>query len=119
MADTRTLLAQAYKAYKARETITAKSLVRQALKLNPNDAHAWYMVGLLSSGDTRRQAFEKALTLDPQHKYARAALDMINTPSPAPFVDPMSESTPLPPPSSASVSDAMTGSGPYVPYAPP
>lgn len=88
--NSRVVLARAYRAYKEGDFSKARSLVGRVIQAEPQEPNAWYMVGLLSTTEkTKRQAFQKALSLDPQHKYARAALDAMQLP-----LDPDSFSAP-------------------------
>jgi hypothetical protein len=57
----------------------AKAIVRDLLKTDPDNAHVWYLAGhLASSPRKKREAFERALKIDPDHKKARQALDLLD-----------------------------------------
>jgi hypothetical protein len=44
----------------------------------PNNADVWYLVGYLSSGpEKKKQAFERALRIDPSHRKAREGLSAL------------------------------------------
>lgn len=53
----------------------ALAVVKPLVAQYPSDADVWYLVGLLQSDPTKqRDAYQKALQLNPNHRLARAAL---------------------------------------------
>ena len=64
------------------DTDAAMGIVRQLVKTNPEQADVWYLVGYLSSSDDRkRQAYSKALRINPNHQKAADALRDLSDPS--------------------------------------
>lgn len=56
----------------------ARRIVERLLQSNPDNANVWYMAGYLSSSpDKKRQAYERALEINPRHRHARQKLDAL------------------------------------------
>lgn len=73
--STRDMLRQAVNFVTAGDYAAAQKIVTGLVKSDPNNADVWYMVGYLQSDTARkRQAYQKALTIDPQHARAKEAL---------------------------------------------
>ncbi len=72
------LIRQASEQIKHGHLTEAKAIVRELLKIDPDNANVWYLAGHLASSPRRKkEAFERALSLDPGHKKARQALDLL------------------------------------------
>ncbi len=56
----------------------AAVLVKQLAQQHPEDADVWYLIGLLQSDPYKqREAYQKALQLNPNHRLARSALQKL------------------------------------------
>ncbi len=56
----------------------AAALVKQLAQQYPDDADVWYLVGLLQTDPIKqREAYQKALQINPNHRLARAALQKL------------------------------------------
>ncbi|MCS6871913.1 MAG: hypothetical protein NZ571_10695, partial [Anaerolineae bacterium] len=56
----------------------AAALVKQLATQYPGDADVWYLVGSLQTDPSRkRDAYQKALQINPNHRLARAALQKL------------------------------------------
>ncbi len=72
---THELLQQTVKFLKAGDKMSAQKIVAGLVKSDPNNADVWYLVGYLQSDTVRKkQAYQKALTINPQHARAKEAL---------------------------------------------
>jgi hypothetical protein len=59
----------------------ARQLLTEIRRDDPTNAEVWYLTGVLSSdADKKRIAFQRALSINPQHKQANAALRRIARP---------------------------------------
>lgn len=75
---TQRLIRQASEQIKYGHLSEAKAIVRDLLETAPDNANVWYLAGHLAASPRRkRQAFERALRLDPEHRKARQALDLL------------------------------------------
>ncbi len=75
---TQRLIRQASEQIKFGHLTEAKAIVRELLKLAPDNANVWYLAGHLSSSPKKKkQAFTRALSIDPDHRKARQALDLL------------------------------------------
>ncbi len=69
------LLQDAITATRSGNKKTAQLLLTKNLKENPEDVHAWYLLGMLMDSKERQAVYlGKALALDPAHHKARARL---------------------------------------------
>lgn len=56
----------------------ARKIVERLLQSDPDNANVWYMAGYLSaSPEKKRQAYERALAINPRHRRARQKLDAL------------------------------------------
>lgn len=56
----------------------ARKIVERLLQSSPENANVWYMAGYLAgSPEKKRQAYERALEINPRHKRARQKLDAL------------------------------------------
>jgi len=56
----------------------AAALVKQLAQQYPEDADVWYLVGLLQTDPFKqREAYQRALQIDPNHRLARTALQKL------------------------------------------
>jgi thioredoxin-like negative regulator of GroEL len=56
----------------------AAALVKQLAQQYPEDADVWYLVGLLQTDPFKqREAYQKALQINPNHRLARTALQKL------------------------------------------
>lgn len=56
----------------------ARKIVTRLIQSDPDNANVWYMAGYLSSSpEKKRQAFERALEINPRHRQARQKLDAL------------------------------------------
>lgn len=75
LSDLQNQLREAVQLYRAGDTAAAKKLVKAVLREHPNSADAWYVASQLSeSAEQQRKLLERALSYDPNHRVARAAL---------------------------------------------
>ncbi len=57
----------------------AAALIRRLASQYPEDADVWYLVGLLQTDPLKqREAYEKAVRINPNHRLARAALQKLD-----------------------------------------
>lgn len=71
-------LKQAARLVEMGDTLGAREIVSAVLKADRENPNAWYMAGYLAtSPERKRQAYERALALNPQHVRARAALNKL------------------------------------------
>lgn len=93
------LLRQAVQFLRQGDTEQARPLIVQAIKLDPSNADAWYMVSFTAS-NTREQilALGRALKLNPDHQRARERLDNIRATDEG-LTSPDTSTTKVPPPS--------------------
>jgi len=99
--NTQTNLTNAITAFKSGDKHTARQLLIQLLKEDPNCEAAWlWLSACTTSPEKKRQCLQKALAINPQNQHARQALDQL---TPAPVLPSFTEITgaPLPPPVSA------------------
>jgi tetratricopeptide (TPR) repeat protein len=76
--NTQNLLRDAAQQIKLGNRQKAQQITQQLMENDPNNADVWYLAGYLySSPEKKRQAFERALRLDPAHKKARQALNSL------------------------------------------
>lgn len=73
-------VAEAVALYKQGRKKDAVDLVSQVLREDRKDANAWYTLGVMVDDLTqKRQAFETAIRLQPDHVRAQAALEKLNS----------------------------------------
>jgi cytochrome c-type biogenesis protein CcmH/NrfG len=81
-------LQQAIVATRAGRTDVAQQLLTQAIRENPNDADAWFLLGhLVDAPDRQALYLEKAVELEPDHAVAKQRLMQLEkSPIPAPDI---------------------------------
>lgn len=73
--NTNLRIQQAVTEIQAGRQANARSIVESLAKSAPHNADVWYLVGFLSSTpDRKRQAYSRALSIDPNHRKAREGL---------------------------------------------
>ncbi|MBE2267825.1 MAG: PH domain-containing protein [Anaerolinea sp.] len=73
--DTEARIRQAASAIQRGNRDQAKQIVQALIKSSPDNADVWYLAGYLAqSPDRKRQAFERALRINPSHQKARLEL---------------------------------------------
>jgi len=76
-------LQQAIAATRAGQKREAQLLLTQVLQEEPDEVHAWYLLGLLVESPHKQRAYlGKALALDPDHEKARQHLARLQTAAP-------------------------------------
>ncbi|MEO8396026.1 MAG: PH domain-containing protein [Chloroflexota bacterium] len=76
--NTQQLIQQATQYIQSGNRQAAGQIVKQLMQSDPGNADVWYLVGYLStSADKKKQAFERALRIDPTHKKARQGLSTL------------------------------------------
>ena len=77
-------LQQAIAATRAGQKREAQVLLTQVLQEEPEEVHAWYLLGLLVESPHKQRAYlGKVLALDPDHEKARQHLARLETAAPA------------------------------------
>jgi tetratricopeptide (TPR) repeat protein len=85
MTDSRSLFTQATSAAKQKDFATARSLLKQILKQDPNNLDAWLLAAhVVESRSDAINCLKRVLRLDPGHAYARQKLAQLQGASPAP-----------------------------------
>jgi hypothetical protein len=78
-----TPLEQAYSYINAGDIETAKQLLAQILKQNPNDENAWlWMSRCVTTTEQKRYCFDRVLKINPQNQGAIEGLKRLNNPVP-------------------------------------
>ena len=115
------LVEQGAVALRSGDKARAFTLLREAIKLNPNNEHAWlWLAGAVPSDDQRRECLKRVLALNPSNTSAQRGLAALLAPT-------SSSATPPPaapvaqPPASAHVFDPLmpSASGVALPTAEP
>jgi hypothetical protein len=91
MTDNQNLFDQAVAAAKQKDFATARTLLKQLLKQEPNNLDAWLLGAyVVESRSDAIRCYERALQIDPQHAYAKQKLAELNSlpPEPAPVKPP-------------------------------
>lgn len=71
-------LRQAASLIKSGDKAQARQIISTILKAEPNNADAWYLNAVLVEGrDSKIQALERALAINPAHEAARKALNQL------------------------------------------
>ncbi|HEY1014534.1 MAG TPA: tetratricopeptide repeat protein, partial [Herpetosiphonaceae bacterium] len=77
--DPAALLAEGRAAMERDDKQTARAALRRAVKLAPESAEAWLaLAGVVGTMSERRQAYERALALDPASQAAKDGLAALN-----------------------------------------
>jgi tetratricopeptide (TPR) repeat protein len=118
MTDNQNLFDQAVAAAKQKDLATARTLLKQLLKQEPNNIDAWLLGAyVVESRSDAIRCYERALQIDPNHAYAKQKLAELNSLPP--------ESAPVKPPSQPAASQPKAvqaqsaGPPPVAPVNPP
>ena len=87
MTDNQNLFDQAVAAAKQKDFATARTLLKQLLKQEPNNLDAWLLGAyVVESRSDAIRCYERALQIDPNHAYAKQKLSELKSlpPEPAP-----------------------------------
>lgn len=84
------LLQDARRAMQNKDGKQARAILQQITQQNPQNAEAWYLLGLIANPQQRLTFFQRALQHDPQHTKAQQMLEKLQAES--------SESAPVPAP---------------------
>jgi hypothetical protein len=99
MTDNQNLFDQAVAAAKQKDFATARTLLKQLLKQDPNNLDAWLLGAYVveSRADAIR-CYERALQIDPNHAYAKQKLAELQSlpPEPVPVKSPVQPASPAP-----------------------
>jgi hypothetical protein len=88
-------LRQAASLIKSGNKTQARQIISTILKAEPNNADAWYLNAVLVEGrDSKIQALERAVAINPAHEAARKALNQLRPDDGDPFATPSSVSEP-------------------------
>ena len=91
MTDNQNLFDQAVAAAKQKDFATARTLLKQLLKQEPNNLDAWLLGAyVVESRSDAIRCYERALQIDPNHAYAKQKLAELQAlpPEPAPVKPP-------------------------------
>ena len=116
MTDNQTLFDQAVAAAKQKDFATARTLLKQLLKQEPNNIDAWLLGAyVVESRSDAIRCYERVLQIDPNHAYAKQKLVELQAlpPEPAPVKPPVQPAAPQP-----KVAQAKTDSPPPAPPEP-
>lgn len=89
MTESQNLFDQAVAAAKQKDFATARTLLKQLLKQEPNNVDAWLLGAyVVESRSDAIRCYERALQIDPDHAYAKQKLSELKSlpPEPAPAV---------------------------------
>ncbi len=99
MIDNQNLFDQAVAAAKQKDFATARTLLKQLLKQEPNNLDAWLLGAyVVESRSDAIRCYERVLQIDPNHAYARQKLSELQAlpPEPAPVKHPSQPATSQP-----------------------
>jgi pilus assembly protein FimV len=78
MADTTERLQEAIAAARGGRLAEARSIAEELTESDPQNAHAWFLRGILSEDEQQQRAYlSRTLELDPEHKAARKRMEQM------------------------------------------
>ena len=101
MTDNQNLFDQAVAAAKQKDFATARTLLKQLLKQEPNNVDAWLLGAyVVESRPDAIRCYERALQIDPDNAYAKQKLAELQAlpPEPATVKPPVQPAAPQPKP---------------------
>ncbi|UCG25576.1 MAG: hypothetical protein JSW55_06195, partial [Chloroflexota bacterium] len=81
MEDTTQRLQEAIASARAGQLSEAKAIAEEITESDPNNAHAWFLRGILSEDEEQQAEYlGKTLAIDPEHKAARKRMEQMQPP---------------------------------------